>query len=249
VKTKTIDVDVKAVDEGAEGTFTAYASVFGNIDSYGDMVLQGAFEESLAEYASAGAPIPLYWRHRMDDPFMNLGEAEGEEDEHGLLVTCQLDLETAAGKQTHKLLKSKRVRQMSFAYDVLEGAWVEREREAGGSYYELRKLRLHEVSIVPIGANQETEILTVKTAVDVVLAGVKAGRQLSSDEQQEARAAYDALGGLLTPDQEKAAGTPDAKAEEPARAKAEEQTTVPKARALAEAHIQRVQQDQEGVTS
>jgi HK97 family phage prohead protease len=232
VKTKTIDVDVKAVDEGAEGTFTAYASVFGNIDSYGDMVLQGAFEESLAEYAAAGAPIPLYWRHRMDDPFMNLGEAGGVQDEHGLLVTCQLDLETAAGKQVHKLLKAKRVRQMSFAYDVLEGAWVDRKPEEGGSYYELRKLRLHEVSIVPIGANQETEILTVKTAVDVVLAGVKAGRQLSSDEQQEARAAYDALGGLLTPDQEKADKLPDAKTEEPTRAKAEEPTTAQSAQHL-----------------
>ena len=238
MKTKTIDVDVKAIDEGAEGTFTAYASVFGNVDSYGDMVIPGAFAESLEEYRTAGAPVPLYWRHRMDDPFMNLGGADGAEDDHGLLVTCQLDLETAAGKQTHKLLKSKRVRQMSFAYDVLEGAWVEREAAAGGSYYELRKLRLHEVSIVPIGANQETEILTVKTAVDVVLAGVKAGRPLSSDEQQEARAAYTALGGLLQTDQEKAAGSPDAKAEEPARAKAEEPTTVPARRALAEATIQ-----------
>lgn len=238
MKTKTIDVDVKAVDDGQEGRFTAYASVFGNIDSYGDMVIPGAFAESLDEYKAAGAPIPLYWRHRMDDPFMNLGGADGVEDDHGLLVDCQLDLETAAGKQTHKLLKAKRVRQMSFAYDVLEGAWVDRSPEDGGSYYELRKLRLHEVSIVPVGANQDTEILTVKTALDVVLAGVKAGRHLSPDEQQEARAAHVALGTLLTTDQEKAAGTPDAKDEEPSAAKSEEQTTVPVARALAEATIQ-----------
>lgn len=238
MKTKTIDVEVKAIDEGAEGYFEAYASVFGNVDSYGDMVVPGAFADSLEEYRAAGAPIPLYWRHRMDDPFMNLGAAEGEEDDRGLLTRCQLDLETAAGKQTHKLLKQKRVRQMSFAYDVLEGAWVERAPEDGGSYYELRKLRLHEVSIVPIGANQETEILTVKTAVDVVLAGVKAGRHLSPDEQQEARAAHTALGTLLTTDQEKAAGKSNAKPEEPSGAKGEEPTTAPAARALAEATIQ-----------
>jgi HK97 family phage prohead protease len=191
MRTKTIDVELKA-DDSTEGRFTGYASVFGNIDSYGDMVIAGAFAESLAEYASAD-----YWRHRMDDPFMNLGTASAEEDERGLLVDCQIDLETAAGKQVHKLLKAKRVRQMSFAYDVLEGAWVDRKPEDGGSYYELRKLRLHEVSVVPIGANQDTEILAVKTAADVVLAGVKAGRGLSADEQHEARAAMAALGDAL----------------------------------------------------
>lgn len=240
MKTKTIDVVVKAVDDGEEGRFTAYASVFGNVDSYGDMVVKGAFEESLAEYASASAPIPLYWRHRMDDPFMNLGGAAGVEDDHGLLVECQLDLETAAGKQTHKLLKSKRVRQMSFAYDVIEGAWVDRKAEDGGSYYELRKLRIHEVSIVPVGANQDTEILAVKAALDAVVAGVKAGRPMSPDEWQEARGAHAALGELLKTDQEKAAETPDAKAEEPSGAKAEEPTNVYAARALAEATIQQL---------
>jgi len=233
VKTKTVDVEIKALDDKQEGYFEAYASIFGNVDSYGDMVVKGAFEESLAEYAAAGAPIPVYWRHRMDDPFMNLGAAEAKEDDRGLWSGCQLDLETAAGKQTHKLLKEKRVRQMSFAYDVIEGAWVDRKAEDGGSYYELRKLRIHEISIVPVGANQETEILAVKAAVESVVAGVKAGRGLSADDEQEARAAYAALGDVLKTDQEKADGTSDAKTEEPSPAKVEEPTMHQHAKALA----------------
>ncbi|ALE05515.1 hypothetical protein AL755_08530 [Arthrobacter sp. ERGS1:01] len=233
MKTKTIEIAVKAVDDGAEGSFTAYASVFGNVDSYGDMVIKGAFAESLAEYAAAEAPVPLYWRHRMDDPFMNLGAAAGSEDDHGLLVKCQLDLDTEAGKHTHKLLKEKRVRQMSFAYDVLEGAWVDRKPEDGGSYYELRKLRLHEVSIVPVGANQDTEILAVKTAVDVVRAGIKAGHDLSASDREEAQAAYKALGEILTTDQEPDAGTSDAKTEEPETVKVEEPKAAPSNHALA----------------
>lgn len=223
MKTKTVDIEVKALDGQPEGYFEAYASVFDNIDSYGDMIVKGAFADSLAEYAATKSPVPVYWRHRMDDPFMNLGTAEAKEDDRGLWTGCQLDLETAAGKQTHKLLKNKRVTQMSFAYDVLEGAWVDREQEDGGSYYELRKLRLHEISIVPVGANQETEILAVKTAIDSVVAGVKAGRGLSADEEQEARGAYAALGGVFKTDQKKADGTSDAKTEEPHEgAKAEE---------------------------
>lgn len=42
---KDLQVDVKAgPDSGlAEGEFLAYASVFGNKDSYGDVVMPGAF--------------------------------------------------------------------------------------------------------------------------------------------------------------------------------------------------------------
>lgn len=235
MKTKTFDVEIKAVGDGGEGTFTAYASVFGNIDSYGDVVVAGAFAESLAEYAAAGDPIPLYWRHRMDDPMMNIGGADGEEDEHGLLVKCALDLDTPNGAQTYKLLQKRRVKQMSFAYDVLEGGWVEKTEDGQKiQFYELRKLRLHEVSVVPVGANQETEILTVKTAAEAVAAGVTAGRPLSADEQEETKAAISALKSALpTLDQQQADEPSDAKAEEPEGAKAEEPSDVPRARALA----------------
>jgi len=238
VKTKTVDINVKADDPEGEGQFTGYASVFGNKDSYRDVVLAGAFTESLAKYGPNGSGIPVYWRHRMDDPYMLIGQTlEAKEDEHGLFVHVQLDLSINNGAQTYKLLKAGLVKQMSFAYDVLEGAWVETEDDY---YYELRKLDIHEVSVVPVGANQETEILAVKSAALAVAAGVKAGQIVPAAAKAELKSAIDALGEALTSttDQEKAAGTPDANAEEPRGAKAEEQTTVPAARALAEATIQ-----------
>lgn len=230
MKTKTIQIQMKAVGDSDEGRFQAYAAVFGNKDSYGDVIVAGAFAESLAEYGTKGDGVPVYWCHRMDDPFMNLGSTlEAKEDDHGLWVDIQLDLETASGKQVHKLLKDGRVTQMSFAYDVLEGAWVERDAADGGSFYELRKLRLHEVSIVPIGANQETEILAVKAASDAVEAGVNSGRTLSVKSQDELRAAYESLGRVLntSTSDEKSSGAPEAKDEEPEGAKSEELTGAP----------------------
>lgn len=205
MKIKQFTIESKAIDAAGEGRFTGYASVFGNIDLAGDMVIPGAFEESLKDFSPDGAGIPLLWRHRTDDPFMNLGATVGaKEDEHGLWVDCQIDLETANGKQSHKLLKQKRVGQMSFAYDVLEGAWVDRKPEEGGSYYELRKLAIREVSIVQFGANGETAILTVKAAVDSRNASVKAGVPLTAAEESDARAAKTALEELLTTDPEPA---------------------------------------------
>lgn len=162
MKTKTLQVEVKAIDLD-EGQFEGYAAVFGNKDSYGDIIIAGAFAETLDEdYGDNGKGVPVYWCHDFKDPFKNIGSTIwAKEDQRGLRVRVQLDLDTQNAKQTLKLLKEGRVNQMSFGYTVLEGAFVESEEH--GFYYELRKLKLHEVSVVPIGANQETEILAAKS--------------------------------------------------------------------------------------
>ena len=225
--TKTIDVEIKAIGDEGEGRFQAYASTFGVVDSYGDMVIQGAFAETLGDFGPGGADIPLYWRHRMDDPFMLIGKTlAAKEDEHGLWVDCGF-LATNAAKQVYALLSAGLVRQMSFAYDVVEGAWVDRPVADGGGYYELRKLRLHEVSVVPIGANQETEILAVKAARDAAIAATKTVRD-NADPQPGTPAADD---------QEPADAATDAKTEEPDTAKVEEPMSAKSARALGLIHI------------
>ncbi|GAA3947913.1 HK97 family phage prohead protease [Microbacterium soli] len=225
--TKTIDVEVKAIGDEDSGLFQAYASVFNNVDSYGDMVVPGAFIDALKEYGAKGEGIPLYWRHRMDDPFMNLGATtEAREDEHGLWTESQLDLTNEASKYAYKLLLEGRVRQMSFAYDILEASWVERKPEDGGSYYELRKLLIHEISIVPVGANQETEILAVKSARDAAVAALIDARQKADD------AALTPDGSVSVDDQGTADEPTDANAEEPDGANAEEQKSGPSAQHL-----------------
>lgn len=224
-------------DDGlGEGEFIAYASVFGNKDSYGDIVEPGAFADTLTEWNAKDAPIPALWGHNMSDPDYNIGHViSAEEDEKGLKVHIKIDLENplpgSKAPQVYRLLKGKRVEQMSFAYDVLDGGYAERADAAGGekeSYYALRKLHLYEVSVVPIGANQETEILGVKSAAQVadrIAEDIKAGRVISAKNETELRTAYDSLGrvlAVLESDEEKASGQAAAKREEPAGAKREE---------------------------
>lgn len=214
--TKTIDVEIKAIGDDGDGRFQAYASVFDVIDSYGDMVIKGAFVDSLKDFGPKGEGIPLYWRHRMDDPFMLIGKTvEAKEDDHGLWVDCQL-LDTNNAKQVHALLLAGLVKQMSFAYDVIEGGWVDKEEDGQKySYYELRKLRIHEVSTVPIGANQETEILAVKSARDAAIAALEDARKNADGDPAPGEVA----------NQVAEDNPADAKAEEPAGAKAEEPTS------------------------
>ena len=179
-------------DDGLEdGQFSAYASVFGNKDSYGDVVLPGAFTDTLAEWKDSGQFIPLLFGHNMSDPDFNIGHiVTAVEDEKGLLVTAQLDLENPKAAQVYKMIRGRRVNQMSFAYDVIEGAWIESEDDR---YYELRKLKVFEVSVVTIGANQETEILAVKSATDALLS--KAGRVISAKNEKALRSAHEQLVG------------------------------------------------------
>lgn len=199
---KDMPVKVKAgPDDGlGEGEFTAYASVFGNVDSYGDVVAPGAFADDLKAWEESGNPIPLLFGHVMSDPDYNIGHVvNAVEDDKGLLVTAQLDLENPKAMQTYRMLKGRRVNQMSFAYDVLEGGDAQREKGDGEkeSFYELRKLKLYEVSVVTIGANQETEVLAVKTAADALLSGTKAGRAISAKNEAELRKAHEAIGNVL----------------------------------------------------
>lgn len=177
VTAKHINTRIKAASEddpviSEEGVFTGYASVFGNIDSYGEVVVKGAFKSSLEERE---LPFSVYWSHQMADPMMNIGKTlEIREDDHGLFVKGQLDLDSPMGAQVYRLIKDGRVNQMSFAFDVEDYKFAETEED--GEFVELHKLKLHEVSIVEVGANQATELLDVKSRV----AHIKAGRKVSA---------------------------------------------------------------------
>lgn len=239
---KDTPIQIKAgPDDGlAEGQFSAYASVFGNIDSYGDVVVPGAFADDLKAWEESGNAIPLLFGHNMSDPDFNIGHVvDAKEDERGLLITAELDLENPKAKQVYRMLKGRRINQMSFAYDVLEGGDAQREKADGSKegYYELRKLKLYEVSVVTIGANQETEVLAVKTAADALLSGTKAGRVISAKNETELRKAHEAIGNVLAAigeddDQKQASGTTEVKSsasdEEPPAAKSHASDEEPK---------------------
>lgn len=220
MQVKTAPVAVKAVD-AETGVFEAIVSVFGNKDSYGDVVMPGAFTKTLEEWAAKGDPIPVYWSHRMDDPDYNIGhvidakEVEATETSPaGLWVKAQIDLEGGKAPQVHRLLKGRRVTQFSFAYDVISD-------KKNADVNELHELKLYEIGPTPIGANQSTELLAVKAAGEVaanLAAGLKAGRVISSKNESELRKAHEAIGNVLSAigqdeDEQKASGDAEAKSD------------------------------------
>lgn len=234
---KSCPVSIKAVGTGDEaGTFEAIVSVFGNVDSYGDVVLPGAFTETLAEWKDSGNPIPVFWSHRMDDPDYLIGEVlEAAEVEArdgypaGLWVKGRIDLDdvapTSKAPQVHRLLKRRRVTQFSFAYDVRDAAPVEVD---GVEAWGLSRLKLYEVGPTPIGANQETDLLGVKSAELMargLALGVKEGRVLAAKHMDSLRGARDAIDAVLAAaenDREKDGGKASGNDEGPGGVKSED---------------------------
>ncbi|QDH92384.1 capsid maturation protease [Microbacterium phage Celaena] len=179
----------------AEGEFLAYASTWTREpDSYGDVVAKGAFADTISEWKASDANLPILFGHDLVDPFSNIGYAKDlVEDDHGLLVHAALDLENPKAKQVYRMLKGRRINQMSFAFDVLEDATVELDGEKTAR--ELRKMKLHEVSVVPFGANSDTEVLAVK-ALEQSLE-LKAGRTISAKNLESLETAYAHLGEVI----------------------------------------------------
>lgn len=168
MRIKSCPVQIKAAgsqDGTDEGVFEAIVAAY-NVDSVGDKIIPGAFAESIDAWKASGDPIPVLWSHMSQDPDYHIGWVlDAEERAEGLWVKAQLDPEDLADRQSkaakvYKLLKGRRVTQFSFAYDIVEGAWVDKQDE---SYYELRKLQLFEVGPTLIGANQTTELLDIKS--------------------------------------------------------------------------------------
>lgn len=190
LKNFTANIAVKAPDtetgesttvgSESQGRIEAYASVFDAVDSYGDVVRRGAFTDTLADWAQREKTIPLLYGHDFKDPFKNIGGVvEAVEDERGLKITADLDMDNPTAVQVFNLIAKGRLSEMSFAFNYVDAGMATVD---GEEIFEVRKVDLYEVSVVPIGANRETEILSAKSA-KALLTAVK---QANLDAKTEA---------------------------------------------------------------
>ena len=249
MRVKNVSVSFKAgPDDGLEeGQFLVYPSTFTRQpDSYGDVVAKGAFEDSIKGWVESGDVMPAMYMH---DPNQIVGGAtEMGEDDHGWWVKGFFD-DDPASRRIYNLVKGRRLTSLSFAFNVLDEGEV--ELEDGTKANELRKLSVHEFSFLPKGfaANDDTSVVTIKAAADALAQGVKAGRVLSSKNEEAISVAVEQISGAADHlkailaavrggdeeenDQEKASGQGRVNDEEPESAKSEEPAINPSVEALA----------------
>lgn len=163
---KSTPQHIKAIsDREVTGIF----SVFGNADSYDDVIHPGAFSKTLQE---RGSKIVHLWQHDFGAPPIAIVKAIREltRDElpkellaqhpdvlGGMEVTREY-LDTPRGNEVLASLKAGSPLEMSFAFDAVKFDFSEKP----GAKYEwerirnLREVRLYETSDVLWGANDAT---------------------------------------------------------------------------------------------
>lgn len=147
--------ELKARDDG--WSFSGYASTFGNVDLGGDVVLKGAFRQSLKDRRPK-----LLWQHDIGEPIGTVSSLK--EDDRGLFGEFKIS-KTTRGHDAYQLLKDGAVDSMSIGYIPSE---VEFDDKA-----EVRKLKavdLLEISVVSMPMNEEALITAVKAALRLPLA-------------------------------------------------------------------------------
>ena len=188
------------------GIVEGYASTWTKTpDSYGDIVIKGAFKETLKKRKATGHPFPLCFNHDFDQIIGAVFEAE--EDDYGLKIRASF-LNTPAAQEKRELVKEGIVWQFSFAYSVLGSEAPTEEEKKQGIWQKLTKLDLYEVSLVPVPANQTAIVTEIKKDDN---AEVKAGRRNSAKDEELIRDAISALQALLdTADEDQGEDEPKA---------------------------------------
>ncbi len=151
-ETKSVACDLKAVE--ADGTFSGYASRFGVVDLGRDLVLPGAFRESLAQRGTKS--IKLLFQH---DPSEPIGVwLELREDAGGLFVRGRILPEIARGREILALMRAGALDGLSIGFRAVEG-----RSDSKTGVRKLSKIDLWEISVVTFPMQPETRIAAVKT--------------------------------------------------------------------------------------
>lgn len=149
-----------------EMLFEGYGAVFGNVDSYGDVIQKGAFKETIREAKATGNwPAMLLqhggWQMSADDLTPVGLWTDMEEDDTGLYLKGKL-APTARGIELHALMKMTprpAINGLSIGYVPIK--WKMRS-SAEEPRRTLEQVKLIEISPVTFPANGKARIQSAK---------------------------------------------------------------------------------------
>lgn len=146
--------------EADGGGFVGFASTFGNVDSYGDTIIKGAYAETLAK----GMPR-MFFNHNSDA--VPIGKwVKAEETDYGLLLSGEFTPGNALAQEVKAALKHGTVDSLSIGYRLKKGDY---EDTATGRTIK-KVAHLAETSIVTFPADKfaRVDLSSVKNYHDEI---------------------------------------------------------------------------------
>jgi HK97 family phage prohead protease len=141
--------DLKAQAE--PNMFGGYGAVYGAVDSDGDIIVPGAFADSIKN----DLPV-LLWQHNTKEPIGRFVEVN--DNEKGLYVKGQLST-LGKGAEAYELISMGALNGLSVGFITQEAT-----REAKTGIRTIHKAKLMEISVVSFPANDAARIDMVKAA-------------------------------------------------------------------------------------
>lgn len=160
-------IELKLAGASADDmTFSGYGAVFGNVDSYGDVIAKGAFSDTIKEAKASGLWPAMLSQHggyglSADDNNPIGVWAEMREDDTGLYLEGKL-APTARGIEMHALMKMQprpAITGLSIGYIPIEWTMRSAPDEPRRT---LKKVKLIEISPVTFPANNKARIQSAK---------------------------------------------------------------------------------------
>jgi HK97 family phage prohead protease len=128
-----------------------YASVYGNVDSYGEVVDRGAFSNWIKD--NPNTSVAIFWQHshRWNPLSKPIGKTTKlKQDRKGLYFEGEI-LDTLEGLEIQELLKGGAIRAASFGFTV-------RDQYQKKEIWHLSDLELKEITAANWGANPKAYI-------------------------------------------------------------------------------------------
>ena len=151
---KTSKFTVKDFDDTTR-MVKGYASVFNNTDSDDDVILKGSYNKSIKEWGPEGKDrIKLVAQHDISQPVARITELK--EDSNGLFMEAKFGTHTL-GEDYYRMTKEGIINEFSVGFVPIE----KQENDKGG--YDISNIKLYEVSMVTVAANDEAVVTDVKS--------------------------------------------------------------------------------------
>lgn len=149
-------------DKGIKvGVVRGYASTFGNIDRFDDVIVEGAFTETIKNFKDRDRMIRMLWMHQSDEIIGGYPADKAYEDKKGLFVEGHINLDTIRGSEAYALAKQGVMVDFSIGFRIIEATI---DKFDGEEIRMITALELFEISLVGEPMNPEAQITQVKAS-------------------------------------------------------------------------------------
>ncbi len=152
------------------GVFSGYAARTDSTDVLGDLILRGAFTDSLARWKASGRSVPMLLQHGGAfggaEDLVPIGQwLDLREDARGLFAEGRLfALDTDKGRYLYEGLRAGALSGLSIGFRPAPGG-VKYGSGASEPERTLSAIDLHEISVVTFPAHPDARVQQVKSSV------------------------------------------------------------------------------------